>query len=41
MDYQLMKKIIGSIPSARGVSLIYRASRDGFKSENFRERCAD
>jgi hypothetical protein len=30
IEYQIMKKVIQSIPMARGVSLIYRASRDGF-----------
>jgi hypothetical protein len=29
------------IKKAKSLNLLYRASRDGFKSKDFRERCAD
>jgi hypothetical protein len=37
----LRSKFIQMIKKAKSLNLLYRASRDGFKSKDFRERCAD
>ena len=38
-DGKLMKNMVSSIKNAKILKLIYRGTRDGFKSVNFRIKC--